>query len=145
MDGKTIFTVIVLMIATVVVLALVYIYLMPSKPATKCGDKACQIGEDTSNCCIDCGCLKPGELCNIQKNKCELKEISLTDDRAIELATKYFEDQGLIVTSASVLGTFTYQNQLVKSVIINIEGEEEHRSILIMENETVIPASTHPT
>ncbi len=38
-----------------------------SEPATSCGDAFCDadLGEDSSSCCIDCGCTLEGESCDI--------------------------------------------------------------------------------
>jgi hypothetical protein len=134
---------VIILIALVIFISIAVVGLIFLQPSKKCGDSVCQADENTDNCCIDCGCYQPGYVCNNKKNTCEYKEISLTDDRAMELAKKYFEDKNLVVNSTRVLGIFTYQNQLGKSVIVNIEGEEEFRSVLVMENETVVSVPTH--
>lgn len=141
------FIVLGVIIITLAFATIGYIYLILKEPTTKCGNKICDIGEDGDNCCIDCGCYKPSYVCNFQTNKCEYKQISLTDERAMELATKYFEDQGKNVTATSVLGIFTYQNKLAKNVLVSIEGADVFISVLVTEDGkvTVIPESPPTT
>jgi hypothetical protein len=135
------FIILMVIIAAFALAAVMYMTMI--QPATRCGNKICEIGENSDNCCLDCGCYKTSNICNLQTNKCEYKQISLTDQRAMELATKFFEDQGKNVTSASVLGIFTYENKLAKNVIVNIEGIDTFTSVLVTEDGKVIVVPEH--
>jgi hypothetical protein len=139
------FIILAVIIAAFALATIVYMYLI--QPATKCGNQVCEIGEDGDNCCIDCGCYKPSYVCNLQKNKCEYKQISLTDERAMELAKKYFEEQGLNVTYTKVLGIFTFQNKLIKMVVIDTEGSNAATTVRVTEDGkvTVVPESPGTT
>lgn len=97
-----------------------------------CGNKICEITESSDNCCKDCSCYKPGEVCNITKNKCEKKEFPISDDKAKELITKYFSDQGKNVTSLEFSGLFNNKNKLLKSFRGYVDGFYEN--ILIYED-----------
>ncbi|MCK4429344.1 MAG: hypothetical protein KAU95_03130, partial [Candidatus Aenigmarchaeota archaeon] len=103
-----------------------------------CGDGNCEPYENSDDCCLDCGCAISGEICNEITKKCEMPEMSLTDERAIELTMEYFENQSLEVLSTEVTGISAYDNKLVKNVKIEISGEEWLRYTGVTEDEEVI-------
>jgi hypothetical protein len=104
---------------------------------SECGNNNCEPIEDADNCCLDCDCYMPSEICNTELNKCEHKEINLTDENAMQIARTYFENDGKNVTSVEVFGIFTWKNKLGKSVIVYIEGEN-FGSVFITENEELM-------
>jgi len=108
-----------------------------------CGNGICEILEDSNNCCKDCFCYKPSEVCNMETNKCEYKQITLTDERAIELVRDYFENQGKNILSLRVIGISRVNNTLAKSLVANIEGEKEFTPVLVTENEEIFVGGIH--
>ena len=102
-----------------------------------CGDGTCEPYENPNNCCLDCICYLPEEVCNEATKKCEVQSMILTDARAIELATEYFENQSLELISAEIIGVSSYNHELIKEVKVEISGEEWTRYVGITEEEKI--------
>ena len=103
-----------------------------------CGNDVCEIGETTENCCDDCGCIIEGEICNENIHVCEIPEAKISDERAIELATKYFEDMGREVISAKVLGSTVIQGKSGKNVAVNVTDVQWLEMLVVMEDGQII-------
>ena len=92
-----------------------------------CGNGKCEDYEDSYNCCLDCNCTIPGEVCNKETKKCEMPDINLSDNKAKELVIDYFKNnpdyQGLKIGSINVTGTSVYDKELIKVVMIQIAEE----------------------
>lgn len=103
-----------------------------------CGNGECELFEKPSECCIDCECWNPGEVCNIEINKCEVREIRISDDRIRELVISYFEGESKEVISLDIKGLITWENKLGKNVIVEIKGQEWFSTVIVTEDEKVI-------
>jgi len=108
-----------------------------------CGDGICDPLEDWTTCCDDCGCVGEGEVCNKETHACEIP-MTLTDQRAEELARKYFEDKGMEVVSVEVTYTGLMEDKTpAKFLTVFIAGQEWPESIAVTENEEVIEIQTY--
>lgn len=95
---------------------------------SSCGDKTCEKGENSANCCIDCGCPK-GETCN--KNKCSKNGFASFISGIWESLTKGPWWIIILVVILLVAGYFIFrmmnkQENLIK-IIANIEKELEKK------------------
>jgi len=103
-----------------------------------CGNEICESYESPSNCCLDCKCTFPGEICNKKTKKCRIPEMNLTDERAIGLTTKHFENLGLEVTSIEILGVGSYNKKLIKKVRVKFFKENWFVYVGITEDGKII-------
>jgi hypothetical protein len=49
-----------------------------SIPSQECGNDVCDVEEDSTNCCQDCGCPGPGEYCDLARGCASLNDVSLS-------------------------------------------------------------------
>jgi len=103
-----------------------------------CGNEICEPFESPENCCIDCNCTIPGEICDLKTLKCRMREVNVSDEKAIELVKRYLEERNEKVSSIEVMGIFEWKNKVGKKVEAKVEGEEWFRAFLVTENEEVI-------
>lgn len=112
-----------------------YFILKPKGPV--CGNGICEYFETPDECCKDCECWGKGEVCNIELNKCEKREIKISDERIKELVTQYFENRGKEVVSMNITSLITWENKLGKNVIVRIKDQEWFSSVVVTEDEKV--------
>ncbi len=86
----------------------------------ECGNGKCEQYENSYTCCLDCECILPGEFCNEDTKKCETPEMKLSDEKALEIAKKYFEDKEIDAGSAVVGRVSAYNEELIKVVNVPI-------------------------
>ena len=107
-----------------------------------CGDGKCESYESPENCCPDCKCAIPGEICNEETKKCEMQEMEISDARATELAVDYFENnveyQELEMDGSEVTGVSMYDEELIKMVSIQISEGEWFVYLGVTEDEKII-------
>ena len=86
-----------------------------------CGDGNCEPYENSGNCCDDCPCISEGEVCNKDTHVCWFP-INLTDERAIELTRKYFEEKGDEVLLIEIVYTgLTDEGEVAKFIRVNLK------------------------
>lgn len=108
-----------------------------------CGDNVCDPTENSGTCCEDCPCISEGEVCNKETHSCEFP-ISLTDERAEELAIKYFEEKGNEVLSAELLHVgLTEEKEVAKYILVRIKDYEFTQVVHVTEDETVREERVH--
>ena len=100
----------------------------------KCGNGKCEPFESPENCCVDCKCTIPGEICDPETLRCKMKEINLSDERAIEILKNYLKSLKKEVEEIEVVGLFAGGKKLK----VKLKGEEWYRWFLITEREEVI-------
>lgn len=103
-----------------------------------CGNDICEPFETPDKCCIDCECWGQGEVCKILRNKCEVKEIEISDERIKQLVLEYFENENKELESMEIGILITLDNKLGKNVVVHIKDQEWFVPVIVMENETVI-------
>lgn len=108
-----------------------------------CGNNECEPLEGSENCCIDCSCYVPGEVCNIELNKCEKKEFKISDEKIKQLINEYFERKDEKISYMDIVGISNWKNKLVKSVVVVIEGQEGFISVIVTEDEQVLEMPRH--
>lgn len=113
-----------------------YMILGPKGPV--CGNNICEYFETPDECCKDCECWGKGEVCNIELNKCEKRQITISDERITELVMQYFANQGKEVVSINITSLITWENKLGKNVIVRIKDQEWFSSVVVTEDEKVI-------
>lgn len=131
--NKTIFILVTLFILAI---AIASIFLLNRGPV--CGNNICEPFETPDNCCKDCDCWGKGEVCNIQMNKCEVREINISDQRINELVLEYFQNKSKEVESVKIGDLITMDNKLGKNVMVYIKGQEWFIGLVVMEDEKII-------
>jgi len=119
--------------------SILYLTTTPSKPV--CGNNVCELFETPGECCKDCDCWKQGEVCNVNSNKCETRDIKITDERIRELVVQYFEKQGKEVVSMNITSLITWKNKLGKNVMVQIGGQDSPVPLVVLEDDEVIEFS----
>jgi len=105
--------------------------------APKCGNSKCEPFEGPDSCCLDCPCTIPGEICNEETQKCEMKKINISDDRVRELVMEYFQKQDKTVVSMEISRVAVWGEKIGKEVRVEIKDEWMH-VLLVTEKEEVI-------
>lgn len=103
-----------------------------------CGNGICEYFETPEDCCRDCECWNLGEVCNLEKNRCEKREIKISDERIKEVVINYFEKQGKEVVSMEIVSLITWNNKLGKNIIVHVKGVEWFIPLIVTEDEEVI-------
>ncbi|MBN2094660.1 MAG: hypothetical protein JW727_01300 [Candidatus Aenigmarchaeota archaeon] len=102
-----------------------------------CGNGKCELYEGPDNCCLDCECFMPGEVCDEESHACEYAEMALSDERAIELASQYIVDQGIDIEATEVEGVKSSYGKLIKLVKVTVVGDGVARHVGVAEDESV--------
>jgi hypothetical protein len=107
-----------------------------------CGNGKCELYEGPDNCCIDCDCIMPNEMCNLQTKSCGPLEMNLSEERALEIASKYFE--ALNISSELIMseGVYKFGDKLVRQFSAQAVSEGYTRRIGISDTEEVIEIPT---
>lgn len=108
-----------------------------------CGNGVCELFETPDECCIDCECYGRGEICNITTNKCEVKEVKISDERVRELVIDYFSGQNKNVTSMEIIGPLVWESNIGKEVMVHIEDQAWFSLVLVTDEEKVIELPTY--
>jgi hypothetical protein len=124
-------------VAAVGVIA-ISIYLLSKTSGPVCGNNACDYFETAVGCCKDCGCWGLGEVCNTTLNKCEKREIRISDERIGELVAQHFANSGKEIVSMNITSLITRENKLGKNVMVYVKGQEGFVLVIVMEDERVI-------
>jgi len=103
----------------------------------ECGNGVCEPFEKPDICCVDCECWNQGEVCNKEKNKCEVKEFEITNDRIKEIVTDYFESRGRTIDSIEIKNILTWENKLGRNVHVKLTDQDRYMTLVIMEDEKV--------
>ena len=125
-------------IAAVIVVSSLFLYWSLSHKGPVCGNGVCEYFETPGTCCKDCECWGQGEVCNLKLNKCEKREIRITDERIRELVVQYFGDKGKEVVSMNITGLITWENKLGKNVMVYLKDQEWFTPVVVTEDEKVI-------
>jgi hypothetical protein len=112
-----------------------YFFAKPKGPV--CGNNICEYFETPKECCRDCECWGLGEVCNLELNRCEKREINISDERIRELIIQYFENKGKEVVSMYITGLVTWENKLGKNVIVNIKNQNISTQVVVLEDEKI--------
>lgn len=108
----------------------------------QCGNKVCEPLENPNNCCDDCYCSLPNEACNPNTHKCVARPLNITDARAVELATNYYEQKGKTVVTADAMGVISYYGKAGVRVKITIKNQDWPNTVIVTEDETVTELPT---
>ncbi|MEM5874472.1 MAG: hypothetical protein QW641_00895 [Candidatus Aenigmatarchaeota archaeon] len=103
-----------------------------------CGNKKCEPFETPYECCIDCECWGKGEICNIEINKCEIREIKISDEKIKELVIEYFKNKSKEIEKIEIKDLITWENKLGKNVIVVLKNQEWFIPIIVTEDEKII-------
>lgn len=104
----------------------------------KCGNKICELIEGPESCCLDCKCTVAGQYCNNQTLACAVANMSLTEERAKEVARGYFEGHGFSVVSVESIGVIEYNGVLIQRIKVQTLGDISFRYLGITETEEVL-------
>jgi len=118
-------------------LVAVFFYLTGTSKGSVCGNGVCEYFETPSTCCKDCECWGLGEVCNLELNKCEKREIQISDERIRELVLQYFENKGKEVVSMNITGLVTWKNKLGKNVMVYVKDQDWFIPLVVTEDEKV--------
>ncbi len=102
-----------------------------------CGDGRCESPEEPYTCCIDCFCTNPSEECNTDTKKCELIELSLSEERARELIESHYESEGKTVVSMNARGPWKWDDVPILLFEVTIDGQEWPSKVGVYEDERV--------
>ncbi len=134
-------TVILIAALVIVITAGAFIFLFPPKgegpeptdsptispsPAPKpvCGNGVCEYFEKPDDCCIDCFCYGATEVCNKQKNKCEIRISKLSDEEAKRLIENYYREaykkgeMDFELTNVTDIENYNFENKVGKRALI---------------------------
>jgi hypothetical protein len=103
-----------------------------------CGNKVCELFETPDECCIDCECWNTGEVCNLKTNKCEKREIKISDERIREIVLEYFKQKNKEVVSMNITNLITWKNKLGKNVMVFIKGVDWFIPVIVTEDEEIV-------
>jgi len=103
------------------------------KTLAGCGNGICEIGENSENCCIDCGCYKDNEVC--EKNICIYREIKLTDLEFKKIVEEYFRRKNEKVLEIGEIANISLGNILGKTSIV--KTSKSIYGVTIAENKTL--------
>lgn len=86
---------ILIMLALLIVsLSAIQFFISSYKAGTErpvCGNGVCDFFETPEQCCIDCGCYGQTEICNKEKNRCEIKLSKLSNEEVKKLIEDYYK------------------------------------------------------
>lgn len=129
-------------LVTVISIAALSLYLILTPKGPVCGNGICDLFETPNECCKDCECWGVGEVCNKELNKCEKREIQITDERIRELVMQYFANRGKEVVSMNITSLITWENKLGKKVMVFVKDQDWFISVVVMEDERVFEFQT---
>ena len=112
-----------------------YTFLLPGRPV--CGNNVCELFETPETCCKDCECWN-AEVCNMDLNKCEKREINITDERIKELVVQYFGNKGEEVVVMNITSVINWKNTLGKNVMVQVSGQDSPIPLIVLEDERII-------
>ena len=83
-----------------------------------CGNGKCEPGEHQFNCCVDCKCTIPGNVCNTETRLCGAKPMKFTDSDAISVFKQYLRDKKMSLEGEYKTTEFSLKGKSVKHVCI---------------------------
>ncbi|MBI2675073.1 MAG: hypothetical protein HYX24_01345 [Candidatus Aenigmarchaeota archaeon] len=116
-------------------------------PKPVCGNGVCEYFEKPDDCCIDCFCYGATEVCNKQKNRCEIKISKLSSEEAKRLIENYYQEAykkggtDFELTNVTDIENYNFENKVGKRALVlgihhPAEGEpfEDYETALVSDD-----------
>ncbi len=101
----------------------------------QCGNGICEPFESFENCCDDCPCGISWLVCNTTSHSCEPPHINITENEAINIVRKYYENYTIESIDDAHISFFN--NSLGIQIRVKIKNEWE-KYVFVSENREVI-------